>query len=177
MRVHSNGDKTWLESTECEGTGHVWVNAGRTGLLDVAFTAGTSASIPACERVAAAGACVEIPPMQRLSRGSGARALVRQLAAVETAQPSKGPRHGEVVPDARGRQGCAQVSATTGRVEGLELEIQSWKVPRTVTARTHAHGFILREPRAARAYHVRGLQRPQSCQPSGQDPTPATFII
>ena len=154
------GDRTLLEGTGWVRTGHGWVRAGRTGLLGLACVAGPSNHV--YERVAATDACEKVPFVQRLSRGSGARASVRQCAAVDTALPSVGSRQGEVVPDARDRQGCAQAPAATERAEGVVLLIISWIFPRTVTAVTLAHEFILWQPRAARACHGHGLQRTQS---------------
>ena len=146
------------------------MHAGRTGQLDVALDAGEFNS-PACERVAAASAWAKDPPVQRLSWGSGALTFVRQRVAVDGAPPSKAPRHAEVVPDARGRQGCAQVSAVTDRAEGLELVIVSWIFPRFVEAVTLARGFVLGEHRGRR-YRGGGLWDPKRpIEQSDQTPT------
>ena len=158
VRVHCMGTDPWLEGAGGRGTTRGWVHAGHTGLLDVAFQAGVS--IPACERVAAAVACAKVEPVQRLARGSGARASVRQRAAVECAVPRIVPRHAEGVPDARGRQGCAQVPAAADRAERLGLEIPSWPFPRFVKAATHAHKFVLDELRRGRGYRGGGLWDP-----------------
>ena len=158
VRVHCMGADPWLEGAGGRGTSRGRVHAGHTGLLGVAFEVG--GSTPACERVAAAVACVKVEPVQRLSRGSGARALVRQLAAVEVAEPNEVPRHAEGEPDARGRQGRAQVPAAADRGEGLVLVIISWPFPRFVKAATHAHKFVLDELRRGRGYRGGGLWDP-----------------
>ena len=121
------------------------VRDGRTGLLGVACEAG--ASIPACERVAAAVAYAKDPPVQRLSRGSGACEFARQRAAVDGAPLSKGPRHAEGVPDARGRQNCAHAPTLADRAEDIFRVIMSWLFLRFVIAATHAHEFVLGELR------------------------------
>ena len=146
------------------------MHAGHTGLLGVTF----GGAIPLCERVAAAVALTKAPPVQRLSRGSGARASVRQLAAKEFALPSSGPRHGEVEPDARGRQGCAQVPAATDRAEGVVLVIISCIVPFFVTAVTHAHVFVLGGLRKGRGYGSGSLWDPN--QPIKRSESNPTYI-
>ena len=105
--------------------------------FDVAFATGVC--IPACERVAAAVTCAKGEPVQRLARGSGARAFFWQPAAVDDAEPSMDPRRGAGDPDARARQGCAQVPAAAGRVEGVVLFMKSWMFSRFVTTGTRAH--------------------------------------
>ena len=141
------------------GAGLGRVHPGRTRLLGVAFV--VDESTPACERVAAARAFgVSLPRVQRLAQGSGARGFVRQRAAVDAAVPSGRPRHGEGVPDARGRQGCAQVPTAVDRAEGLELLIKSWPFPRFVHASTRAYVVVLGELRRGCGYRGGGLKRP-----------------
>ena len=148
--------------------------AGRTGLLGVAFEVGVS--IPRVSVSLPPLPALKDQPVQRLARGSGARAFVRQRAAVEAAVPSIGPRHAEGVPDARGRQGCAQVPAAADRAEGLVLAIISWIFPRFVTAATLAHEFVLGELRRGRGYRGGGLWDPD--RPiKRSDQTPATFMF
>ena len=172
----------YLASTRCstqhedrawpEGTG--WDAPGRTGMFGVAFENGVS--IPACEGVAAAVACAKGIPAQRLSRGSGARVFVRQRAAVEAAPPSIDPRHGEGVPDARGRQNCAQAPTLANRAQAVVLEIKSGMFPRFVTACTRAHGFVLGKLRRGREYRGGGLWDPDHPN-KWPDQTPATFMF
>lgn len=114
-------------------------SCGRTGLLGVAFEVG--ASIPACERVAAV-AYLKAPPIQRLARGSGARAFVRQHVAVKATVTSNGRNHTEVEPDACARQGRAQAPTAADRAKGVGLVIISWNLPRFVRTVTLAHDFV-----------------------------------
>ena len=152
-----HGERTWLEGTGWMGTGWVWVNDGRTGLLGVAFDAGDCKH--ACESVAAAVASDKGPPVQHLSWGSGARALVRQTAAEDVATPSIGPiRHAEVVPHARGQQGRAHVPTPADRAECLV--VISWNFPRCILAETRAHGFVLGQLRRGHGCRGGGLWDP-----------------
>ena len=106
-------------------------------MLGVAFGAGVSTHL--CECVAAVVTGDRDPPVQRLSRGSGARASVRQRAAVDVAVPNNVPIHGEVVPDARGRLGCAQVPALV-----LLLEISPYAYCQGINLRAAWHNICSR---------------------------------
>ena len=108
--------------------------------------------------------------------GSGARAFVRQGAAVDAAEPSIGPRHAEDVPNARGRQVCAQVPTAADRAEGLVLAIMFWIFPRFVNAATLAHKFVLGELRRGRGYRGGGLWDPDH-PIKRSDQTQATFMF